>query len=148
MDVRWLLASILLLAGCASPASTQSLETAPPPVPAEAYTIDFEGRLVGAGYVTPVQTGFLGISSRAHTFDVPEGFKRLTATLTWQTPAVVYLSVHGPGDTAYTDHQLPDAALRQSITYSTDAAAGEWALHAWAQGPAVLDYQIQLLVEP
>jgi hypothetical protein len=110
--------------------------------------LEFEGGLTGVGYVTPVETGFVGISSRAQRFEVGEHATRLTAVLTWDVPAVVYLSVHDGQRSRFYDHQSPEDALENSVSFeTTDVQADRWLVMVWAQGPAVVEYRITVTID-
>lgn len=162
---RWpLLLVTLLLAGCSSPEP----ETAADPVPSEgpggrgaaasdpyarpagAYqeVFEFTGQMTGAGYVTPVQNGFVGIITMPQGFTVESRASKLTVTMTWDVPGVYYLDVEAPGGQVFMDHQLPQSKVVGAITFSTeDVMEGRWEVMARSQGAAAVNYVITATVD-
>jgi len=154
--------SAFLLAGCSShaPAPAASVAAAPAPdarvardpaapaaVGPHQDVLGFDGGLKGAGVVSPAETGFAGESTIAQPFGVADNATKLSAVLTWSgPPADIYLELVGPNGLVFMD----DAAdpLGATVTYPGGAAlAGDWHVMAWAQGPAVGTYHIDVTVD-
>lgn len=147
MRVLLAAAVLLLLAGCASP-TTPDRRPVDTDVDGSGPAIHIlHGNLTGVGIVSPVEVSFFGISSQSQSFQVRDGATRLTAILSWEAPADLYLDVHDPEREVVQSNALMGPLERTVRFETTEVPAGQWSAMAWAQGPAATAYTITIMVD-